>query len=301
MPGGSAAIDASRISSHMPARMRSRPSSAVSASWSEEMPARCVRLEREADEARRVTVHVRDAVERELLELSRVAVHDPGEVHHLGQPEHAAAAHQPFEVARDAAASSATRTWEAGTHDGAMQKMSSSQTRGDVQQPVDAVDAEHVRDLVRVGHDRRRPERQDQPRQLVDHQLHRLDVHVGVDEAGDDVPACRVERLATRSTSPTPATHPSTIATSRLEPLPGEGGKHAAAPDHEVGGVRPRGRPRAGAARSGPGHDRLREPIRGRSSGDRCPAGTLRRRPASDVSYSRRRLRSARTDAGEGE
>ncbi len=33
------AIDASRINSHMPARRRSRPSSAVSASWSERMPA----------------------------------------------------------------------------------------------------------------------------------------------------------------------------------------------------------------------------------------------------------------------
>ena len=33
------AIDASRISSHIPARSRSRPSSAVSASWSERIPA----------------------------------------------------------------------------------------------------------------------------------------------------------------------------------------------------------------------------------------------------------------------
>src|SRR5919206_303541 len=32
------AIDASRISSHIPARNRSRPSSTVSASWSERMP-----------------------------------------------------------------------------------------------------------------------------------------------------------------------------------------------------------------------------------------------------------------------
>ena len=49
------------------------------------------------------------------------------------------------------------------------------------------VDAEDVRDLVRIGDDRGRPEREHEPRELVDHELHRLEVHVRVDEAGDDV------------------------------------------------------------------------------------------------------------------
>ena len=67
----------------------------------------------------------------------------------------------------------------------------------DVEQPVDAVGAEHVRDLVRVGDDRGRPERQHEPRELVDEELRRLEVHVGVDEAGDDE-ACRTRRAISR-------------------------------------------------------------------------------------------------------
>ena len=57
----------------MPARRRSRPSSTVSISWSERIPARGVRLERLAEDSRRMTVDVLGAVERELLELARVA------------------------------------------------------------------------------------------------------------------------------------------------------------------------------------------------------------------------------------
>ena len=60
---------------------------------------------------------------------------------------------------------------------------------------MDAVRAEHVRDLVRVGDDRSRPEREDEPGELVDEQLRRLEVHVRVDEAGDDEAAGGVERL----------------------------------------------------------------------------------------------------------
>ena len=68
--------------------------------------------------------------------------------------------------------------------------------RARVEQPVHAVDAEDVRDLVWVGDDRRRPERQHEARELVDHELHRLEVHVRVDESGYDVAPGRVERLA---------------------------------------------------------------------------------------------------------
>ena len=60
---------------------------------------------------------------------------------------------------------------------------------------MDAVGAEHVRDLVRVGDDGGRPERQHEPRELGRQQLRRLEVHVRVDEARDDVGAVGVERL----------------------------------------------------------------------------------------------------------
>ena len=72
---------------------------------------------------------------------------------------------------------------DAGTHDEAMNQTSSGSRPHDVEQPVDAVGAEHVRDLVRVGDDRRRAEREHEPRELVDEQLRRLEVHVRVDEA----------------------------------------------------------------------------------------------------------------------
>ena len=53
------AADASRISSHIPARSRSRPSSAVYASWSERMPAAAYAFRSRPSDARRVAVDVR--------------------------------------------------------------------------------------------------------------------------------------------------------------------------------------------------------------------------------------------------
>ena len=64
-----------------------------------------------------------------------------------------------------------------------------------VEQPVHAVGAEHVRDLVRIGDDRRRPEREHEPRELVEEELRRLDVQVRVDEARHEVAPRGVERL----------------------------------------------------------------------------------------------------------
>ena len=77
-----------------------------------------------------------------------------------------------------------------------MNQTSSGSSAADVEQPVHAVGAEHVRDLVRVGDDGGRPERQHEPRELVDEQLRRLEVHVRVDEPGHDEAAGGVERLA---------------------------------------------------------------------------------------------------------
>ena len=83
-----------------------------------------------------------------------------------------------------------------------------------VEQPVHAVGAEHVRDLVRVGDDGRRPERQHEPRELVDEQLRRLEVHVRVDEARAR-PSARSRRASRGPRSRRgPAIQPSTIATS---------------------------------------------------------------------------------------
>ena len=59
-----------------------------------------------------------------------------------------------------------------------------------------AVSAEDVRDLVRVRDDRRRPERENEAGELVRQELRRLQMHVRVYEARDDVPAGGVDGLA---------------------------------------------------------------------------------------------------------
>ena len=99
---------------------------------------------------------------------------------------------------------------------------------------MDAVDAEHVRDLVRVGDDRRRPEREDQPGELVDHQLHRLDVHVRIDEPGNDVAASGVDRLAPL-VGAEPRDHAVDDRDIDVEPLAREHAQHAASAHDEVG------------------------------------------------------------------
>ena len=60
------------------------------------------------------------------------------------------------------------------------------QALGRAEQPVDALDAGHVGDLVRVADDRGRPARHDRPRELRRGELGRLEVHVRVDEARDE-------------------------------------------------------------------------------------------------------------------
>ena len=134
------------------------------------------------------------AGERELRELGGLARDDAGEVHHLGEPEHPVPVEQPLEVAdRELAPRRLERRRRNARRGHEVDVERDPVAR--VDQPVDAVRAEDVRDLVRVGDHRRGPQRQHEPRELVDQELRRLEVHVRVDEAGDDVPAGRVERL----------------------------------------------------------------------------------------------------------
>ena len=101
---------------------------------------------------------------------------------------------------------------------------------------MDAVGAEHVRDLVRIRHDRSRAERQHEPSELVREHLRRLDVDVGVNEARYDPLAGRVHDLRARR-SPEPGDPPVGDRDIRLEPLPREHRQHLAAADHQVGGL----------------------------------------------------------------
>ena len=99
---------------------------------------------------------------------------------------------------------------------------------------MDAVGAEHVPDLVRVGDDGRRAERQHEACELVDEQLHALEVHVRVDEARNDVRAVGVERLRALVLAEA-GDHPVAHRDVDLEPLAREDGEHASAANDEVG------------------------------------------------------------------
>jgi hypothetical protein len=99
---------------------------------------------------------------------------------------------------------------------------------------VDPVDAEDVRDLVRVGDDRGRAEREDEPRELVHHELHGLEVHVRVDEAGDGVLTRRVERLVSVVASES-RDDPVRDRDVDLEPLAREHREDASSGDDEIG------------------------------------------------------------------
>ena len=101
---------------------------------------------------------------------------------------------------------------------------------------MNAVRPEHVRDLVRVGDDGRRPERQHKPRELVDEELRRLEVHVCVDEPGHDVPSRRVEHLAALVLA---QAGDESVADRHVdvEPLPREDRQDTPAADDEVGGL----------------------------------------------------------------
>jgi len=124
---------------------------------------------------------------------------------------------------------------EAGTHDdGGHHVDIEGQVGAAIEQPVDAVGAEHVGDLVRVGHDRRGAMGQDGPSELVDRQLGGLDMHVRVDEPGHEVGAGDVLTL-TALIAPKPDDVAVLDGDVDVEPLLGEYGEHLSARQHEVG------------------------------------------------------------------
>jgi hypothetical protein len=125
--------------------------------------------------------------EAELCQLGLVPAYYRREVHHLGEPEYSRAPQQAFQVAareRSARRLEARGGYTRGGHEVDLER----QSLAGVEQPVDAVRAEHVRDLVRIGDHGRRAQGQHEPSELVNEELRRLEVHVRVDESRYDVP-----------------------------------------------------------------------------------------------------------------
>src|SRR3954454_24563401 len=171
--------------------------------------------------------------ERELRELGLVAGDDAREVHHLGEADHAAAAQERLEISL---AERAPRRLEARRGDarrGHEVDVERNPSRC-VEQPVDSVRAEHVRNLVRIGDDGCRAEREHKTRELVRQELRRFDVHVRVDEPGNDVLAAGVDDLlaVVRAEDRDPPVRDRHV---HVEPLAREDREHPAAADDDVG------------------------------------------------------------------
>ena len=171
--------------------------------------------------------------ERDLRKLRRVPGDHARKVHHLGDAEDASPPEQRFEIAlRERPAG---RLVHRRRHARRRGEVDVERTVGRrVEEPVDAVGAEHVRDLVRVRDDGRRPERKHEAGELVRQELRRLDVHVRVDEARDDVLAARVHDLVpvVLAEAGDPAVRDRDI---HVEPFAREDGEDAPAAHDHVG------------------------------------------------------------------
>ncbi len=165
--------------------------------------------ERERVEARRMPVDRPAEVVggAELGEDVAVAIEHGRHVHHLGQPQHVRPAEQLAHVCgtdHRAGVLPARRGHARRGHEEQVER----QPLGRLRQPVDAGDAQHVADLVRVGDHRRRPHRHDEPGKLGRREQRALQVHVRIDQPRDDDPAADRDRLARRPCVPADARDP---------------------------------------------------------------------------------------------
>ena len=118
----------------------------------------CVGVQLLAEHARCMSVDLDAFREPKLVQLTLVGVDDTGEVHHLGEAEHSSPSKQTLEVA---ALQGSTRRLELrGGDAGRRHEVEvERQALAGVEQPVHPVGSEDVRELVRIEHDRCRPER----------------------------------------------------------------------------------------------------------------------------------------------
>ena len=141
-----------------------------------------VGVQRPADHAGRVAVGMRGAGHAQPRQHVGRAGDDAGEVHHLGHAERPRVAQDRLHVGRLERAHGrleVARRHARRRHHEHVER----QALGRLEHPLDALAAEHVRDLVRIGDHRRGAVRNHAAGELGGRQLRRLDVHVRVDEA----------------------------------------------------------------------------------------------------------------------
>ncbi len=155
---------------------------------------RRVGVERRPRQPRRMPVHRPVAGGLDLGQHLGHAQKDAGVVHHLGQADDARVFEKQPQIGR---LQLRTRGLHVGGrhtgrgHDEDPQR----QPLAGVEHVADAGDAQHVGDLVGIGDDGGGAARHDGPGELGHGHHARLDVDVGVDQAGADVGALQVERL----------------------------------------------------------------------------------------------------------
>ena len=186
----------------------------------------------------RVAVHAAVARRGDLGEDLGVAADDAGEVHDLGDADGAVGVEQLGELA---VADLGARALEGGGGHAARRADPEGEREpaSGLGERDDAGNPEHVRDLVRVGRDRRRAVREHAADELVHPELRRLEVHVGVDEAGREGGTGDVDRLECLPRTP-PGDDAVDDGEVGRDPLARARHEHAATGEQQVGrGVAP--------------------------------------------------------------
>ena len=189
-------------------------------------------VELPADDGRRVTVDPLARREGDLRELLGRTGDDGGVVHHLRQADHALAREDPGDVLQR---ERRARRLEGARRHGRRGEDEDVewQALAGVDEPVHALGAERVGELVRIADDCRRTAGDEHARQLRDAQLAGLDVHVRVDEAGCQEAPAAVDPL-TALVGADAGEAPVRNGDVALEPFARERAEHPRALDHGV-------------------------------------------------------------------
>ncbi len=192
-------------------------------------------IELTAHQSRGMTIDTPVTGERDLGPHLRVAMDHPGEVHHLGHPDRTDGIEQLLHLggaerrprALEPRGGNATRR-----RDPERERQPGCRLR----QRSYPLDPEHVGDLMRVGGHRRRSVHEYRADELVDPELGRFEMHMGIDHPGDQGSSADIDRLD-RIPRP-PADH--SAVTDRhlgLQPFASRGYEHRPSDDQQVGGL----------------------------------------------------------------